>query len=231
MKSFVITITGNKIYQTASTKCLNSAKKFCPSIEFEVQDAIVPKRVDASLAREKIQWNYPWDGEVFCFASGLKKSAYKTVNPKNRIACALSHFYLWKKCLESQEPILVLEHDAIFIKTLNPDYIIESKFDIIGINNPLGATRKARLFHEKIIQSNKSIIITPTIDEINIPQGLAGNSAYVIKPRGARNLIDAVYKYGLWPNDALMCKQIIPNLGVTRDFYTTLQGTPSTTTG
>ena len=80
-------------------------------------------------------------------------------------------------------------------------------------------------------KKDKKIIITPTIDQINIPQGLAGNSAYIVKPRGARNLLNAVHKYGLWPNDALMCKQIIPNIGVTTSFYTTLQGTPSTTTG
>lgn len=182
------------------------------------------------MAREKLQWNYPWIGEVFDFASGLKKSAYQTANPKSRIACALSHYYLWKYCADNQEPTLVLEHDAIFIKDLDPTYIIESKYDIVGINNPLGATRRAKLFYDKIVNCDQRIMITPTIDEINVPQGLAGNSAYIIKPRGAKNLIAAVHKYGLWPNDALMCKQLIPNLGVTTEFYTTLQGTPSTTT-
>ena len=70
----------------------------------------------------------------------------------------------------------------------------------------------------------------PWIDEKNIPQGLAGNSAYILKPEGAEALISAAYRYGLWPNDALMCKQLIRNLGVTRTFYTGLQKTLSTTT-
>jgi GR25 family glycosyltransferase involved in LPS biosynthesis len=64
-----------------------------------------------------------------------------------------------------------------------------------------------------------------------VPQGLAGNSAYIIKPKGAEELIMAVEKYGAWPNDAIMCKQLIPNMGVTRRFYTKVQGLPSTTTG
>ena len=71
----------------------------------------------------------------------------------------------------------------------------------------------------------------PRIDEFNVPQGLAGNSAYIIKPSGAKNLIEATKQYGAWPNDALMCYQIIPKLGVTRRFYTKVQGLPSTTTG
>jgi GR25 family glycosyltransferase involved in LPS biosynthesis len=69
----------------------------------------------------------------------------------------------------------------------------------------------------------------PTIDEFNIPQGLAGNSAYIIKPEGAKNLIEASREHGLWPNDALMCKQIIPNMGVTKTYFTRVQGLPSTT--
>jgi len=69
----------------------------------------------------------------------------------------------------------------------------------------------------------------PDIDEFNVPQGLAGNSAYIIKPAGANNLLNAVKEHGLWPNDAIMCKQLIPRLGVTKEYYTRVQGLPSTT--
>ena len=62
-----------------------------------------------------------------------------------------------------------------------------------------------------------------------MPQGLAGNSAYIIKPAGAKSILDAAREHGLWPNDALMCKQIISNLGVTKTYYTRVQGLPSTT--
>ena len=70
----------------------------------------------------------------------------------------------------------------------------------------------------------------PIIDEVHIPQGLAGNSAYVIKPEGAERMLDLSQRYGMWPNDALMCRQLVPNLGVTRNFYTRIQGLRSTTT-
>ena len=63
-----------------------------------------------------------------------------------------------------------------------------------------------------------------------MPQGLAGNSAYIIKPYFAEKLLNKLKEKGAWPNDALMCKQIIPTLGVTRNFYTRVQGLRSTTT-
>ena len=71
----------------------------------------------------------------------------------------------------------------------------------------------------------------PWVDDDRLtPQGLAGNSAYIIKPEGARALIDLVQKFGLWPNDAIMCRQLIPSLGISKKIYTTIQKLESTTT-
>jgi GR25 family glycosyltransferase involved in LPS biosynthesis len=67
------------------------------------------------------------------------------------------------------------------------------------------------------------------IDDDKIPQGLAGNSAYIIKPEGARRLLELVKEYGLWPNDAIMCRQLISKLGITKTYYTKVQGLESTT--
>ena len=125
----------------------------------------------------------------------------------------------------------MLEHDALFVHKLDYQYLFDSKYDIIGINNPLMATRRAQRFYDMVKGRSQEIQPIPDIDEFNIPQGLAGNSAYIIKPNGAKNVIEAAEKHGAWPNDALMCKQIIPNMGVTRRFYTKVQGLPSTTTG
>ena len=43
-------------------------------------------------------------------------------------------------------------------------------------------------------------------------------------------MLDLSQEHGMWPNDALMCKQLISTLGVTRNFYTRVQGLRSTTT-
>ena len=131
--------------------------------------------------------------------------------------------------LVHNSPVLILEHDAIFDRPINfdPD---SYRYDVIGINNPIGATRRSAQFHSTVQLSEGRIVPVPWIDDKMVPQGLAGNSAYIIKPRGAKALIKAVDDYGLWPNDAIMCKQLIPNMGVTKEYYTRVQGTRSTTT-
>jgi GR25 family glycosyltransferase involved in LPS biosynthesis len=160
----------------------------------------------------------------------MRKRAYQTRDPLARMACALSHYKLWLKSIETNEPILVLEHDSRFLHRLDPQPILESKFNIVGVNDPIGATRLARKFSEKVKSYNKDIVPIPTIDNFDVPQGLAGNSAYIIKPAGAKAVVQAVKEYGLWPNDAIMCKQLIKKMGVTQQYYTVVQGLPSTTT-
>lgn len=230
MKSYVITIKGNQVSESASAHCIESSKEVGNDFDIEVFDAITPPKVNKLLRDYKIQWNYPWEGEVFDFRTGLKKTAYPTVNRDARIACALSHYTLWKECAYGSENFLILEHDARFIRKLDTGIDIDrSKFLIVGINNPLFATRKSQLFKKIIDESNRSIIVAPTIDSHEVPQGIAGNSAYVMKPKGAEKMLKLVEEHGLWPNDALMCRQLVPMLGVTKTFYTEVQGTPSTT--
>ena len=131
--------------------------------------------------------------------------------------------------------MLILEHDSMFIskKPIPFDEILDSGFDIIGINEPFRATRLPQKFHDKVQNdhfSRNDVVRAPLIDDIKIPQGIAGNSSYIITPKGAYKMVELTKEHGMWPNDALMCKQLISTLGVTRNFYSTIQGLRSTTT-
>lgn len=224
VNSYIITIYNNQRSVSASERCIKSTK-----IPVKKFDAITEQHASKLMRDLGITWNYPWEGTENDFASGLTKTAYTTANPLKRVACFLSHYLLWKKCAEQDEPILVLEHDAIFISPLDLEELALSHPDIIGINDPRGATRKSLEYHELIQKNPKKIQPVPTIDDLKIPQGLAGNSAYIIKPTGAKKLLELVKEFGAWPNDALMCKQLIPNMGVTKKYYTKVQGIPSMT--
>ena len=229
MKAHAIVIKDNQISEYGFDRLLKSSFKVKNKFIINKFEAVTPDYVDDTLKEHNIEWNYPWVGKVSCFKTGLLKSAYQTENPKARIACALSHYLLWKRCISLNEPILILEHDSVFTYQLELDTDRLNMF-ILGINNPLGATRKSREYYTSIVDNQKIIQPVPRIDNFNIPQGLAGNSAYIIKPQGAERLIKLVKEFGLWPNDALMCYQLVPKLGVTRKFYTTVQGLKSTTT-
>ena len=229
MKAFCIAITDNADSMLGYQRLIKSSFKVGNKFEIKHFDAITPDQVKTCLHSLKIKWNYPWQGAVNDFATGLIKSAYVTRNPNARIACAISHYMLWQACVYDDEPFLILEHDAYFQKAINFDFK-DVKFDIIGINNPLGCTRKSREYYQKIIDSDKQYMASPWIDKPVVPQGLAGNSAYIIKPAGAKQMLDLVNEFGLWPNDAIMCRQLVPKLGVTRKFYTNRQNIKSTTT-
>lgn len=229
MKAYAIVINGNKVSEQGYSHLVQSSKDVGNTFPINKFEAITPPYVKATMEEHNIKWNYPWVGKHVDFATGLTKSAYKTKNPDARIACALSHYLLWKTAVKLDEPILILEHDAYFTDKIDfdPD---RTKMWAIGINNPLGATRKAREYYTAIVNNDAWCQLAPTIDKQDVPQGLAGNSAYIIKPQGAQKMIDLVKQFGLWPNDALMCKQLMPRLGVTKKFYTKIQNLVSTTT-
>lgn len=226
-----IVVKGLKTSEDGFKKLKESSESVGNEFEIERMDATTPDFANVSLKAAGFKWTYPWEGESIDFASGLTLKSYPTAYKERRIACFMSHYRLWWESMEKDYPILIMEHDALFVHKLEYDFILESNYDIIGINNPLMATRKAKKFFDIVKSSPSELQHVPSIDAFNVPQGLAGNSAYIVKPAGAKNLIEAAKKYGAWPNDALMCKQLIPNMGVTRMFYTKVQGLPSTTTG
>ena len=231
MRAFVIVVPDNKTSMAGFQELNDSYDKYGHNDGLEMHEAISVDKVEMIAAGNGLNWNYPWEGKVSDLKSGLIKSAYTTADPRKRISCFVSHWYLWQKCVKLNEMILILEHDSRFIKKLPADSTFaRADFDIIGINDPSMATRKSKLYHDMILERVDFFQPVPRIDEFNIPQGLAGNSAYVIKPAGAKLMLELSQEYGMWPNDALMCYQLVPKLGVTRNFYTRIQGLRSTTT-
>ena len=236
MRAFVITIPNHTESNQSANKCIESHFRLHSStllpdfFTIEKFNAVTPDETATVMMENGISWNYPWEKVEHDIKSGLTKSPYNTTNRDAKIACALSHYKLWKFCAEIESPILVLEHDAFFVKKLRMD-ITDNNYDIIGINDPRGATRKSQDFYDKVLLHREAVISCPYIDSVNVPQGLAGNSAYIIKKEGAEKMLELVKEHGLWPNDALMCKQLVgAKLGVTTNFYTRVQGTRSTTT-
>ena len=228
MKAYCIALKDNKVSQRSYKELVKSSKSVKNDFDIQMFEAVTPEKVEKIMREFDVAWNYPWKGSQIDFSSGLRKSAYETKDPLKRIACALSHYMLWKKCSRNG-PILVLEHDAYFIKKLDTEYLLNSSYGIIGINDPRGATRLSFKFHDMLQNSKDDITGIPHIDDVKVPQGLAGNSAYIMKPSHAEHMLKMVKEFGMWPNDALMCRQLVPNLGVSKTYYTRVQGTTSTT--
>lgn len=230
MKAYVIEISNNIASVNGVKTLLQSSSRVKNDFEIQRFVATTPENtnLDAFLKEKNLVWNYPLTGEEYDFYSGLKKTAYKAANPSKVIACFISHYRLWEACVLMNENILILEHDAIFTQKL--DKVLYDYPRIISLNNPLGCTRLSRRYDEMLKTRRKAYDIVPYIDsDISVPQGLPGNSAYIISPQGAKELIALCRKYGAWPNDAIMCRQLM-EVHASKIYYTHIQGLRSTTT-
>ena len=252
MKAYIISITNDHDSTVATRRLLLSIKDSRSNIEPFVFDAVTARNVKTVHERlfgrstiKKVSYTYPLEGETrYDMKTGLELSGYKTKDINKRIGCFLSHYTLWKNCIEADKPIMILEQDALFTNRFDYGIIKESfKGDILGLNNPIGATRLASVYDKTLkdiweLRSSKrkqnpkyDVYEAPWVDKNKmIPQGIAGNSAYIIKPAGARKLIELTAEHGIWPNDALMCKQLMPGkLQHIYPYITKVQGGKSTT--
>ena len=235
MKAKIITLSDDKNSFELADKCIDSSNHYKNNFVIDKYLATDTDNVIDQFKEHNLKWNYPWTKGHLDIQSGLYKTPYETAEPSKRMACFMSHYRLWKQCAEEQEEYMILEHDAIFTRRLDLKELID-KHNIISLNDPRGATRKSAVYHNMLHQGRWSHAVTvmyaPWIDENRqIPQGLPGNSAYYITPIGARTLIELVRHFGAWPNDAIMCKQLMPRmLGCLTDYATTIQPSISTTT-
>lgn len=225
LDAYAIVIRDHPVSEAGFAKLVASSKAVGNQFEIQRFDATTPNFDD----NEWPKWNWPWDREEYNIASGLTKRPYPTNNKRARIACAISHYRLWQ--IATKRPALILEHDAEFIQKFD---VAKLAFNgsILGINDPLNATRRANVYARAVQSADSHLHYedAPWVDEdASIPQGLAGNSAYLMLPDGAFQMLALVAKYGLWPNDAIMCRQLIDGLYQTRTYYTRVQGLRSTT--
>ena len=123
--------------------------------------------------------------------------------------CFLSHFCLWKKCIELNEPILILEHDITMIRQL-PNNILDNVTELLNLDL-CGSLRKKYNEYLDCMKKTGPIKIKRLFDQTQLPSNItwksakqyhvAGAHAYIIKPIAAKKLIVAAEKNGCLPVD------------------------------
>ena len=233
MKAFVITIYGNKYSEAKANECMISGASH--GVEVIRWHAVNKEIAKDTMRNEGLEWTWANNNtsESICPRTGLHLFPYTSADTtlaslSSKIGCSMSHYLLWKHCVCIDEPILILEHDAIFLRPL-PDFEFNG---ICMINDPIGATPRGNWWSQQMKNRGGEGVFEKTWirkeDERQFPDGLAGNSAYVIKPWAAQELIDKYQELGVWPNDATMCKQLFPYLEEYYPFITKVNQTQST---
>ena len=215
MKAFVITLRGHEYSERVASRCIDSGAS-TGGIGIERFDAIPKADALSVMAKRGIRWtwgsnnvlrHHPYPGEL-----------------ASRVGCSMSHFLLWELCAAT-EPLLILEHDAVFVGAFEP-------FEFAGVcqvNDPDGATPRGKWWSEQMVKRGPGVFPKTRVLDDPRPDGLAGNSAYVLKPHAAAALIAKVHEVGMWPNDALMCRQFFPWLEERFPFVTRVEQSMSTT--
>lgn len=242
MKAYVIKIPGQ---EDAVLTLKNSIKNTNSDIDLSEFEGTVPETISCHLDTEfdcghfetnsrLFKWTWPNSSTEngLDLKSGLYKFAYNAVDQNKKVACTISHMRLWDICVKINEPIIVLESDAIFTRKFESNIFGDRERLIVGLNDPRGATRRSQEYHNGLSPID-GLSPVPTVNrpgEPPMPQGIAGNSAYYITPKASIDLLQAIHLYGGWPNDAIMCKEIFPYLRQSFPYYTKVQGLRSTTT-
>jgi hypothetical protein len=145
---------------------------------------------------------HDWNIEVFWGVNGktLSLDSWKDIGVKPLLhkgsmkklgmwGCFFSHFALWNKCVELNEPIIVLEHDAVIQSVWNPIEISES-----------------------LIKLHEHYCFSDDDGWVDSDSGQASSSthAYCITPEHASKLIHFSITVGGYSPDRMMGDKVLP---------------------
>lgn len=201
LKSYVIRLVNIEPSETLADECVKSGKIHNLSIiKF---DGIYGKECIESKTKE------------------LGIRPYKEKMKKGRLGvkgCFLSHYLLWLRCIELNEPILICEHDAVILTKITNDIL---DFEDILILDPYDKFSSAYKSNHLESQKNSQKIVEYFNKDsrkkmevsAEYPKGL---QAYIIKPQAAKKIQEIVKDNGYLPADVQVNKSIVQIHTVTR---------------
>jgi GR25 family glycosyltransferase involved in LPS biosynthesis len=191
MKAFIIHIKGNK----SSEKTANWAYESC------VEHGYEPKMFEGITPKTLNKWDKKYNLTVMNPSHMYDRQIGK--NGTNwtyecKYSNFLNHYTLWNKCIELDEPIVVLEHDVFAEKPWG-----DTQFDeMLVLNmhsglhqNIFDGTSKPTLIEG--IHTYVNPFLNYKSKNIWLNAGMIpGTAAYAISPKGAKRIINNVKKHG-----------------------------------
>ncbi len=175
-----------------SKSCIEQAKKF--NVE------VIP-----------FQGIHGHNSSKFLKKFSLKPKYFFKNGRRGVVGCFLSHYLLWKECIKTQRPYLILEHDGYFINKL-PLKILDSFNDVLKLDNesPYLENYDEKLAALKSFEVSK--YYNPNARDLDLNETgnyMHGAYSYIIKPEGAEKLILWINKNGFLPTDIQIGDKIV----------------------
>jgi len=200
MKGYVGTVFEIPESVEMANRCVESGKQF--GVDVEIVPAVYKDSALETLGKEQLP---------------LAKFDETYSNIGAVVGNFITQYRCWKKILESNEPGIVLEHDAIFTAPV-PEVVPLAKADIINIGKPSYGN----------FRSMNRPGIYPMFSK---PGGyIPGAHAYYVTVAGASQLIAKAKQLGASPCDLFLNKtnfpaiaEVFPWIAVADDEFTTIQ--------
>jgi len=196
MKAFVITIMKMRESYDCAQRCIRSGAKY--GIDIIPFSAITPSDGPVKLLRREGIDSEPFTNNEYS-------------KDLNAMSCFLSHYHLWKRCANGDEPYMILEHDAVFTAPL-PTLMFDK---VVSVGAPSFGS----------FNTPTTLGVGPLVSKRYFP----GAHAYLVNPRGAKELVDQA-KVTAAPTDVFLhigtfpwLQECYPWVAEVRDTFTTVQ--------
>jgi glycosyl transferase family 25 len=209
IKTFIIRLEENEHSCTMAQECYEQAVKFDLQPEFF-------KAINGN------------DSDFHYKKTGIKRLGKFKKNRLGVIGCFFSHYYLWKNCIELDEPIIILEHDGYVIRNIDTS-LLDTFSDVLKLDrlDPFDIKYNNRLEKEKNLEIE---VVSYTynnrkVRKVDLGDYFKGAYSYIIKPQAALKLINFIEKNGHRPADQQInssivdLKTTIPTLARLHPFY------------
>lgn len=128
-KTYIISLaeSGTDVHQKSAQKILPTTIESCRKNNWtiEIFDAINGYALTQDI----------WDQLNLKSPKKKNNSVGKFEDKPGAHGCFLSHYILWNRCVSLNEPIIILEDDALVINQLS---VIDTKHDLLKLHSPRG---------------------------------------------------------------------------------------------
>jgi len=197
MRAFAIVLKESELAQTISAKAVADAALH--GVALEIYDAVLG-----------------YNSRPLFEKYGIDKFLnYTIIDKPGHQGCFLSHFELWQKCVKLDEPVIILEHDGIFIRDL-PEDVLDHFDEVLRLDCFQAFVKD---YDEKVKASLDQPIDyyrRPADYEYHSSGGYyVGAYGYIIKPQAAQKLIDHAQQRGVVCTEAHLGLKIVDIVSVT----------------
>ena len=250
IKAFIITDLNDSTSMYNARKCGYSIEKSKSEVDYVWYPSCTASTVERDLKKityidnaHELPWTWPTtkEQEGNDLVSGLYRYYDEKLVGLHAIINTVNHMRLWQMCIDLNQPIIILEDQAKFVRNFKYDNFKKSSQPVMynkGHLNPNHNTFKGladisppnhkgsqiRKFNNTLHQGRCGLLDFPDANlrarYINYPKSIE-SSAYVITPWVATKLLDKSRLVGMWPINVFINKQFFPWLQMDVPGYTT----------